>query len=195
MHQVNVVAVAAVVTVGFLAGFVIPASPQSVTAFEGARLIVGDGHGIEHATLVVEDARIAQAGQTADVRVPAGAMRFEPLAHYRIGHKPTYRSILIDSSHESAYTGLVSYRWSDVTHRCLGTCTRPQARRSPPAGRREPMAHYLFQGGYVQEAWVGLVKTPEAGFPGVAVWTSSALSCTCGFRECPEVIIQQGNIV
>jgi hypothetical protein len=61
-HRVNVVAVAAVVTVGFLAGFVIPASPQSVTAFEGARLIVGDGHVIEHATLVVEDARIAQAG-------------------------------------------------------------------------------------------------------------------------------------
>jgi uncharacterized protein with GYD domain len=23
------------------------------------------------------------------------------------------------------------------------------------------MAHYLFQGGYAQEAWVGLVKNPE----------------------------------
>ena len=56
------VAVAAVVTLGFLAGFASPASAQSVTAFEGARLIVGDGRVIENATLVVEGARIAQVG-------------------------------------------------------------------------------------------------------------------------------------
>ena len=55
MHRMNhVVAVAAVVTLGFLAGFASPASAQSVTAFEGARLIVGDGRVIENATLVVE---------------------------------------------------------------------------------------------------------------------------------------------
>ena len=45
MHRMNVIAVAAVVTLGFLVGFGIPASAQSVTAFEGARLIVGDGRG------------------------------------------------------------------------------------------------------------------------------------------------------
>jgi hypothetical protein len=50
MHRVNVVAVMAVVTLGFLAGFAIPASAQSATAFEGARLIVGDGGVIESAT-------------------------------------------------------------------------------------------------------------------------------------------------
>ena len=77
MHRVNVVAVAAVVTLGLLAGFAIPASAQSVTAFEGARLIVGDGRVIENATLVVEGTRIAQVGQTADVRVPAGATRVD----------------------------------------------------------------------------------------------------------------------
>ena len=77
MHRVNVVAVAAVVTLGFLAGFAIPASAQSVTAFEGARLIVGDGRVIEHASLVVEGASIAQVGQTTDVRVPAGATRVD----------------------------------------------------------------------------------------------------------------------
>jgi len=75
MHRVNVVAVAAVVALGFLAGFAIPASAQSVTVFEGARLIVGDGRVIENATLVVEGARIAQVGRTAEVRVPAGATR------------------------------------------------------------------------------------------------------------------------
>jgi imidazolonepropionase-like amidohydrolase len=77
MHRVNVAAVAAVVTLGFLAGFAIPASAQPVTAFEGARLIVGDGRVIENATLVVEGARIAQVGQGADVRAPAGATRVD----------------------------------------------------------------------------------------------------------------------
>jgi imidazolonepropionase-like amidohydrolase len=77
MHRINVVAVAAVVALGFLAGFASPASAQSVTAFEGARLIVGDGSVIENATLVVEGAKIAQAGRTADVRVPAGAKRVD----------------------------------------------------------------------------------------------------------------------
>jgi imidazolonepropionase-like amidohydrolase len=74
MSRVSV-AVAAIVTVGFIAGFAMPASAQSVTAYEGARVIVGDGQVIENATLVVESGRIAQAGRAADVRVPAGAAR------------------------------------------------------------------------------------------------------------------------
>ena len=72
MHGMRVVAAA---SAGLLAGFAIPASAQSITAFEGARVIVGDGRVIENATLVVDGARIAQAGRTADVRVPAGAKR------------------------------------------------------------------------------------------------------------------------
>ena len=77
MHRVNMIAVAAVVTLGFLAGFAVPASAQSVTAFEGARLIVGDGRVIENATLVVDGTKIAQAGVAADIRVPAGATRVD----------------------------------------------------------------------------------------------------------------------
>ena len=77
MHRVNVVAVTAVVTCVALVGGALPASAQSVTVFEGARLIVGDGRVIENATLVVEGARIAQVGPTADVRVPAGATRVD----------------------------------------------------------------------------------------------------------------------
>ena len=67
MRRVNAIAVAA--TLALLAG---PASAQ-VTAYEGARLIVGDGSVIENATLVVDGARIVQAG--ANVNVPAGAAR------------------------------------------------------------------------------------------------------------------------
>jgi imidazolonepropionase-like amidohydrolase len=53
----------------------LPAPAQSVTAYEGARLIVGDGRVIEKATLVVDGSRVVQAGPAADVRVPAGAAR------------------------------------------------------------------------------------------------------------------------
>jgi imidazolonepropionase-like amidohydrolase len=77
VYRINVVAIAAVVVLGFLAGLASPVSAQSVTAFEGARLIVGDGGVVENATLVVEGAKIAQVGGTADVRVPAGATRVD----------------------------------------------------------------------------------------------------------------------
>ncbi|MGH7309317.1 MAG: amidohydrolase family protein [Candidatus Rokuibacteriota bacterium] len=73
MRRVKVVAVAAIVS--GLTGFATPVCAQSVTAFEGARLIVGDGRVIENATLVVDGTKIAQAGGAADVRVPAGATR------------------------------------------------------------------------------------------------------------------------
>jgi imidazolonepropionase-like amidohydrolase len=75
MKRTNVLAVAAVVVLGFLTGFASLASTQSITAFEGARVIVGDGSVIEDATLIVEGARIAQVGRRADIRVPAGATR------------------------------------------------------------------------------------------------------------------------
>jgi imidazolonepropionase-like amidohydrolase len=47
----------------------------SVTVFEGARVIVGDGRVIENATIVVNAGTIAQVGRAADVKAPAGATR------------------------------------------------------------------------------------------------------------------------
>jgi imidazolonepropionase-like amidohydrolase len=44
-----------------------------VTAFEGARMIVGDGRVVDNATIVVDGTRITQAG--AGVQAPAGATR------------------------------------------------------------------------------------------------------------------------
>ncbi len=75
MRRVSAVAVAAIVSASVLVRFAIPASTQSVTAFEGARLIVGDGRVIENATLIVDGPKIIQASGAADVRVPAGATR------------------------------------------------------------------------------------------------------------------------
>jgi imidazolonepropionase-like amidohydrolase len=57
------------------AGFTMPAAAQSVTAYEGARVIVGDGRVIESATLVVNGSKIARVGAVADVAIPAGATR------------------------------------------------------------------------------------------------------------------------
>lgn len=61
MRRVSAVAVAAIVSASVLVRFAIPASTQSVTAFEGARLIVGDGRVIENATLIVDGPKIIQA--------------------------------------------------------------------------------------------------------------------------------------
>jgi imidazolonepropionase-like amidohydrolase len=75
MCRVNVAAVAATVILGVLAASAVPAFAQPVTAYERARLIVGDGRVIDNATLVVDGAKIAQAGAAAEIRVPAGATR------------------------------------------------------------------------------------------------------------------------
>ena len=113
MHRVNVVVIAAVVTVSILMGFGVPASAQSVTAFEGARLIVGDGRVVENATLVVEGTRILQAGSAADVRVPAGATRVSlagktvmPMIVDTHVHLNTTRDALIRDLKQRAYFGV-----------------------------------------------------------------------------------------
>src|SRR4030095_13301163 len=114
MHRMNhVVAVAAVVIFGFLAGFAIPASAQSVTAYEGARLIVGDGRVIENATLVVDGARIVQVGGKADVRVPNGARLVDlagktvmPMIVDTHTHLSTTRDGLIRDLKQRAYFGV-----------------------------------------------------------------------------------------
>jgi imidazolonepropionase-like amidohydrolase len=79
MRAVNAVALVSTLAFAAFGGSVVPVLAQTpsgdVTAFEGARLIVGDGRVVDNATLVVDGARIAQAGAAADVRVPAGAKR------------------------------------------------------------------------------------------------------------------------
>src|SRR5262245_34905188 len=77
MRRVNVLAV--VLSLVATAGLGNPVQAQApvagATAFEGARLIVGDGSVIENGTLVVDGARIVAAGKAADVQVPSSATR------------------------------------------------------------------------------------------------------------------------
>jgi len=75
MRRTNLIAFAATLALTVLAGFAGPVRAQ-VTAFEGARLIVGDGRApIENATIVVDGAKIVQAGPAATVKAPTGATR------------------------------------------------------------------------------------------------------------------------
>jgi imidazolonepropionase-like amidohydrolase len=76
MRGVDAVALTATLALTVFAEFAVPARAQApaVTAFEGARLIVGSGRpSIENGTLVVEGTKIIQAGAAVDVRVPEGA--------------------------------------------------------------------------------------------------------------------------
>ena len=113
MHRVNVAAVAAIITLGFLAACSMPTSERSVTVYEGARLIVGDGRVIDNATLVVDGTKIAQAGAAADVRVPAGATRVSlagktvmPMIVDTHVHLSETRDALIRDLRQRAYYGV-----------------------------------------------------------------------------------------
>ena len=75
--RANPIAVAAALAFAVVIGFAVPGHGQApaVAAFEGARLIVGDGRTIDNGTMIMEGARIMQVGGAADIRVPAGATR------------------------------------------------------------------------------------------------------------------------
>ncbi len=65
-----------VVAVTAFAFTIAVAQTPTVTVFEGARVIIGDGRpAIENATIVVQGDRITQVGSAATVNTPAGATR------------------------------------------------------------------------------------------------------------------------
>ncbi|HEX2226703.1 MAG TPA: amidohydrolase family protein [Candidatus Binatia bacterium] len=113
MRRMNLAAVAAAIALGVLGGCATAVSERSVTAYERARLIVGDGRVIENATLLVEGAKIAQAGAAADVRVPAGATRVNlagktvmPMIIDTHVHLSETREALIRDLKQRAYYGV-----------------------------------------------------------------------------------------
>ena len=115
MRRMSAVALAATISFAVLAGFARPASAQSgVTALEGARLIVGDGSApIENATLLVDGARIVQAGAAGNVQVPAGATRMSlagktvmPMLIDTHVHLSPAREMLVRDLQRRAYFGV-----------------------------------------------------------------------------------------
>ena len=113
MHRMKLFVIAALAawSVSMLAQ-----APAGVTAFEGARVIVGDGRApIENATIVVTGNRFTAVGRAADVRVPAGATRVN-LAGKTVmpgildthNHTSQTREMLIDDLKRRAYYGVTS---------------------------------------------------------------------------------------
>ena len=77
MRRVSMFTIAAATAAAVVAGMSVPTTGQAqgnVTAFEGARIIVGDGSpAIEKGTIVVTGQNITAVG--VNVQVPAGAQR------------------------------------------------------------------------------------------------------------------------
>jgi imidazolonepropionase-like amidohydrolase len=182
MNRVNLAAVAAVITLGFLGGCAMPVSERSVTAYEGARLIVGDGRVIENATLVVEGTKIAHAGGAADVRVPAGAKRVSlagktvmPMIIDTHVHLSDTRDALIRDLRMRAYYGVSAalsmgtdgYGLLDMRGEAI-----PGAARFRSAGRG--------------------ITTPEPGRTNVPYWITTAAD---GRKAVEEIAAHKADIV
>ena len=76
MRRLNMFTIAVATAAAVVAGMSVPSTGQAqggVTAYEGARIIVGDGTTIEKGTIVVNGGAIQAVG--ANVQVPAGAMK------------------------------------------------------------------------------------------------------------------------
>jgi imidazolonepropionase-like amidohydrolase len=96
MRAVNLVALVAFGVAAFDGAVPALAQAPTATAYEGARLIMGDGRApIENGTLVVDGAHIIQAGAAADVRVPPGA------AHVNLAGKTVMPAIIDTHTHLS----------------------------------------------------------------------------------------------
>ena len=91
-------------------------APSTVTVFEGARLITGDGSApIDDAVLVVDGGRFVEVGRRGEVQAPAGATRVDltgktvmPAIIDTHTHMPTERDALIDRLQRKAYYGVAA---------------------------------------------------------------------------------------
>ena len=108
--SIRIVVLGLMANLGLVAGCATaPSGP--VTAYEGARIIVGDGRVIENATLLVAGERILQISQT----VPAGATRVNlagktvmPMIIDTHVHLSSNREALIQDLKRRAYYGVSS---------------------------------------------------------------------------------------
>jgi len=102
------------VAAGVIAGCAGPdvGTESRVTAFEGARLIVGDGAVVEDAVVIVDGDRIVSAGSRARAEIPSGATRIDltgktvmPVIVNAHAHLATDRDERVDLLQHMAYYG------------------------------------------------------------------------------------------
>ncbi|OFW07143.1 MAG: hypothetical protein A3I61_08545 [Acidobacteria bacterium RIFCSPLOWO2_02_FULL_68_18] len=94
-----------------------PNAGAGMTAFEGARVIVGDGSApVENATILVRNSQIEQVGSAGSVQVPEGAVRVDLAGKTVIpgiidGHvhlRSQSRDTLVEDLQRRAYYGVVA---------------------------------------------------------------------------------------
>ena len=145
------------------------------TAFEGARVILGDGRPpIENATIVVSGGRIAQVGPATAVTVPAGATRVSlagktvmPTIVDTHVHLSTTRDALVTDLRQRAYFGV-----SAAMSLGLDPPGDPfQVRAQPPA----QMARYFTAGRGI--------TMPEPGRSDVPYWVTTEAEARKAVQE------------
>jgi imidazolonepropionase-like amidohydrolase len=109
MHRIKIAALTATIGLSALTGLAGQVGAQSVTAYEGARVIVGDGRVLDGTTLVVSGTKITQVGGT----VPTGATRVSlagktvmPMLIDTHTHLSTTREKLVADLRQRAYFGV-----------------------------------------------------------------------------------------
>ena len=117
----------------------------TVTVFEGARVIIGDGRApIENATFIVSGNRFTQVGRAADARVPAGATRVNlagktvmPTIIDTHTHLSQTRPMLIDDLKRRAFYGVSAAQslGQDTTDVSFQVRAETAAGQIPGAGR------------------------------------------------------------
>ena len=157
MHSLDKTFVAGLLTAGlvFAAACSAPQDTQApagagVTAFEGARVITGDGSApIDNATILVRESRIEQVGPAGQVQVPEGAARVNLAgktvmpgildAHVHL--RSQSRDTLVEDLERRAYYGVVAavsmgQDQGDIPYEVrTESATMPNAARFQTAGR------------------------------------------------------------
>jgi imidazolonepropionase-like amidohydrolase len=170
MRRPTVFTVATATVAAVLAGLSVPATGQApVTAFEGARIIVGDGSPvIEKGTIVVNGTTIQAVG--ANVQVPAGAQRVDlagktvmPMILDTHIHAPATREQIIRDMRRRVYWGVgagmsmgtdttdVAFQLRDETRNMPGTARLLTAGRGV-TGMEKGRAQSAYWVGTVAEA-------------------------------------------
>ena len=153
-----------------------PPAGAGATAFEGARVIVGDGSDpIENATIIVRDGRIEQVG--AGVAVPEGATRVSlagktvmpGIVDAHVHLRSQMRDQLVEDLQRRAYYGVVAAQsmgqdQGDVPYQVrTESATMPGAARFQTAGRG--------------------ITAPEPGRTEVPIWVSTEAEARAAVQE------------
>ena len=153
-----------------------PPAGAGATAFEGARVIVGDGSDpIENATIIVRDGRIEQVG--AGVAVPEGATRVSlagktvmpGIVDAHVHLRSQMRDQLVEDLQRRAYYGVVAAQsmgqdQGDVPYQVrTESVTMPNAARFQTAGRG--------------------ITMPEPGRTEVPLWVSTEAEARAAVQD------------